>query len=131
MDIRDVITLQTMGNNAYKALWASGIAMAAHPATRKLGFRTLSYAGRLTANMAISTVKSAAGTTFVRGGTATLGSISGGIVAGYVIGAAAGTAIAYQMDGDRGMNNALNLYSGQVSAGEYFDTVSSAIKKSI
>lgn len=131
MDVRDVITYQTLGNNAYKALWASGIGMAAHPATRKLGLRTLSYAGRLGINMTVSTLKSAAGTTFVRGGTASLGSMSGAIAAGYVIGAVAGTAIAYQMDGDRGMNNALDLYTGQVSAGTYFDTVSSAIKKSI
>lgn len=45
------------------------------------------------------------------------------ILAGYLIGATVGTAISYALYGDEGAADAIELYTGQVSASDYVNTV--------
>lgn len=51
---------------------------------------------------------------------------AGAVAAGYVIGATVGTGLAYVIDGDRGVDNAIDLYTGKVSWAQYWDTVGKA-----
>lgn len=54
---------------------------------------------------------------------------SGSVAAGYLIGASVGTAISYAIWGREGAEDAINLYTGGVSAQDYFDTVGIALNK--
>jgi hypothetical protein len=103
----------------------------AHPWTRAQGLRAASFGFRATANVTIAGSRALLGTTLVRGGSATVGGaagrIVGSVVAGYAIGAVVGTGISYALFGQSGMDDALDLYSGQVSFTKYVDTVGSGI----
>ncbi len=113
--------------NAPKIYWMTTTAAAAHPTTRALGLKMASYGIRVTFNVARSGAVAFLSTPLVRGGTATVGGVAGAAIAGYGIGALAGTGIAYAGWGSKGASDAIDLYTGGVSPGEYFDTVGSAL----
>ena len=54
---------------------------------------------------------------------------AGHIAIGYLIGATVGTGIAYAGWGKEGASDAIDLYTGQVSFGEYMSTVGQALDK--
>lgn len=126
-------------DNIYKAAWLGTAAAIANPRTRALGLRSASYLTRVAVNASIGAMKGAAGTPLVRKGP-TPGQMArgagkkavtatGAIAAGYVIGATVGTGIAYAGWGKEGASDAIDLYTGQVSAEKYFTTVGNALSK--
>lgn len=97
------------------------------PWARTKGIQMVSFGARATANVTWASFRALAGTTLVRGGTTTLGSLAVAAAGGYVIGSAVGTGIAYAGWGEKGASDALDFYSGRVSADQYFSTVGSAL----
>ncbi len=109
--------------NAPRIYWAATAAAIAHPRTRKRGLQALSFGSRATWNMTVASSRALLSTPLVRGGAFTLGSAGGSVLAGYAIGATAGTAISYGIWGEEGADTALDLYTGGVSFGDYVHTV--------
>ena len=113
--------------NAPQYYWLATAGAIAHPTTRRYGLRMASYGIRASANVAIASSRALLGTTLVRGGTMTGGSAVGSVAAGYVLGAVVGTGISYAIWGDDGASDAIDLYTGRVSARDYFTTVGRGI----
>lgn len=129
VDEDDMLDAYRVLDNVHKAYWYASVAAAAHPYTRKMGLRALSYGARVHLNALRAAAGAALSTPLARGGTFTAGGFLASAAVGYGIGAVVGTGVAYAMYGEEGAENAIDLYTGQVSAGEYFDTVGSALKK--
>ena len=140
MEARDAWIIASNIDNVWKAGMYASIALWAHPTTRPIGRLAVSYMTRVTANMAIGATKGALTTPFVRKGP-TPGQMAktgakrvamgaGAVAGGYALGSVVGTGIAYAGWGKSGANDAIQLYTGQVSAKQYYSTVSGAISQS-
>lgn len=139
MEAKDAWMVANNAGNAWKLGFLASIAMWAHPMTRPAGKMALSYMTRVTLNAAKGAASGALSTPLVRTGR-TPGQLAkagarkvavgtGAVAAGYGIGAAVGTGIAYAGWGKSGAGDAIDLYSGQVGAKQYYETVSHAMKK--
>lgn len=91
----------------------------------RYGSRLAWQAGKIAARSSWQLGRAAMTTPIARGVSA------GHVALGYAIGATVGTAIAYAGWGTEGAKDAIDLYTGGVSVGEYFETVGDAIDKSL
>ena len=117
--------------SAPQFFWMGTAAAVAHPWTRAHGLRAASFGFRATANVTIASSRALLGTTLVRGGTTTVGSAVASVATGYLVGAVVGTGIAYSLYGEEGVSDAIELYTFQVSLGDYVSTVGGAIWQTI
>lgn len=101
--------------------FAVGAAMA-HPKTSPFTKRAATWTGQHVVRGSTWAYGSRAGLA-VRGAVATTAMYTAAIGAGYVIGATVGVAISQAVWGDEGAQDALDLYSGNVSWDEYWTTV--------
>ena len=58
-----------------------------------------------------------------------VGTAAAAVAGGYVLGATVGTGVAYAFWGEKGARDALDLYTGKVSAKQYGEVVGGAIKQ--
>ena len=111
--------------NSKSFYWGVTAAAVAHPRTRKIGIDMASWGARTTWKMTLASSRALLAEPFVRGGSFNLAKAGGSVLAGYAIGATAGTAISYGIWGEEGADTAFDLYTGGVSFDNYVHTARS------
>lgn len=130
----DIYRWISIGKNATEFYWMAASAALAHPSTRTTGVRMFSYGIRASAAGARGAVLGRGagfmGTTFVRGGTASLatsGALVGQALAAVAVPVICGYGLSYAINGDQGVDDFSDFLTLNVSPGNYYRTVSQAL----
>lgn len=118
------------GATAAQLGWGAGTFVATGGRST-LGFQRASQMISFGVRTHWNAARGVASTPLLRKGRMTIGKASGAILAGYAVGAAVGSSIAYAWKGKSGLRDALDLYSGGVGLGEYVSTVGGALKETL
>ena len=136
--LRDSYVAYSAAKNAPSIYWGLTFGAIVHPKSRKTGIKMASFGGRVSlgllrasASVIMNTPLSAGGVTTLRtSAVAASGVIAlygSAVTAGYALGAVVGTGVSHSLFGKSGARDALEFYSGKVSAKEYFVVVGDAL----